>query len=145
MMAGVVESLLADLRAGNLEAVAELIHGELFGDFLEMATHLLDEGYKDAAAVITGGTLEAHLRQLCQKHNLPLEEQAQSGLRPKKADQLNAELARASAYSKLDQKSVTAWLDLRNKAAHAMYTDYSRDQVALFVSGLRDFISRVPA
>jgi hypothetical protein len=145
MMAGVVESLHADLQAGHLEAVAELIHGELFADFLEMASHLLDEGYKDAAAVIAGGTLEAHLRQLCQKHKVPVEEQAASGLRPKKADLLNAELVSTAAYSKLDQKSVTAWLDLRNKAAHGKYSDYSREQVALLVSGVRDFISRVPA
>jgi len=145
MMAGVVEALQNDVKAGHLEAVAELIHGELFADFLEMATHLLDEGYKDAAAVIAGGTLEAHLRLLCQKHKLPVEAQAASGLKPKKADQLNADLASAAVYSKLDQKSVTAWLDLRNKAAHANYSEYSRDQVALFVSGVRDFISRAPA
>ena len=41
-----------------------LIAGEIFSDYLEMAEHLLDEGYKDAAAVIIGSSLESHLRQL---------------------------------------------------------------------------------
>ena len=69
-LAGVVESLRASLKAGYLETASELIHGEVFGDFLEMADHLLERGYKDAAAVVTGSTLEAHLRQLCQKFRI---------------------------------------------------------------------------
>ena len=61
----IAKALRDDIKAGCLKSFAELIHGELFGDFLEMAKHLLDEGYKDAAAVIAGSTLEGHLRQLC--------------------------------------------------------------------------------
>src|SRR5713101_5827978 len=63
-LVGVLQSLSADLKAGYLRSVEELIHGELFGDFLEMAQYLVDSGYKDAAAVIAGSALEAHLRQL---------------------------------------------------------------------------------
>ncbi len=50
-LAGVVDSLRVDVAAGYLETQKELVHGELFSDFLEMAQHLLDEDYKDAAAV----------------------------------------------------------------------------------------------
>ena len=48
-------------------------------------------------------------------------------------------------YSKLDQKSVTAWLDLRNNAAHGHYDKYEAVQVELMISGVRDFIARNPA
>lgn len=65
--------------------------------------------------------------------------------KPKKADLLNAELAKAGGYSVLDQKNVTAWLDLRNRAAHAKYNEYTADQVALFISAVSDFIARTPA
>jgi hypothetical protein len=58
---------------------------------------------------------------------------------------MNADLASAGVYTKLDQKSVTAWLDLRNKAAHGEYAKYSQEQVGLLVSGVRDFIARNPA
>ncbi|MCI0407987.1 MAG: hypothetical protein L0191_05380 [Acidobacteria bacterium] len=144
-LSGVLESLRADTSLGYVRSQRELIHGELFGDFLEMAQHLLDEGYKDAAAVIAGASLEAHLRQLCQKSNIPIEIKSSGAATSKKADRLNADLAGAEVYSKLDQKNITAWLDLRNKAAHGLYDQYSAAQVGLLISGVRDFLTRNPA
>ena len=140
---GIVHALRDDLKAGYFQTAEELIHGEVFGDFLEMADHLLDQGYKDPAAVMAGGTLEAHLRQLCQKFGVDTEAADSRGnLRPKRADRMNSELVAASAYSKLDQKNVTAWLDLRNKASHGEYDKYDLGQVKLLNQGVRDFISR---
>ena len=104
-----------------------------------MADYLLEEGYKDPAAVLAGGTLEEHLRKLCQKNDIEIMKDISHY---RKADSLNADLAGANVYSKLDQKSVTAWLDLRNKAAHGKYDEYTKEQVALMVQSLRDFISR---
>jgi len=51
-------------------------------------------------------------------------------------------LAKAGVYGKLDQKAVTSWLDLRNKAAHAKYTEYAHEQVELMYAGVRDFVMR---
>jgi hypothetical protein len=138
---GVARSLRHDLDKGYLKSFEELIHGDLFADYLEMSDHLNSSGYKDAAAVITGSTLEAHLKQLCTKFSVSVT----SGSKPKKADTLNADLVKAGAYSKLDQKSVTAWLGLRNDAAHGDYGNYSKEQVALLISNIRDFIVRHPA
>jgi hypothetical protein len=36
-LVGVLESLKADLKAGYLRTLEELIHGELFADFLDMS------------------------------------------------------------------------------------------------------------
>ncbi|MDP9194025.1 MAG: hypothetical protein M3P06_20205 [Acidobacteriota bacterium] len=138
---GVVESLLHDIRHGFVLSLQELVHGELFGDFLEMADHLLESHYKDAAAVIAGSTLEGHLRQLASKAGVPVD---QNG-RPKKADLLNSELASADTYSKLDQKNVTAWLGLRNDAAHGNYGAYDENQVRLLIQSIRHFITVHPA
>lgn len=139
---------LRDAVAGDhLDTASGLIHAAVFADFLEMAQHLLDEGYKDAAAVITGSALEAHLRQLCVNASvdLTLTNNNSGAIIPKKADRMNADLCGAKVYSVLDQKSVTAWLDLRNKAAHGEYVKYVDQQVGLMISGIRDFITRVPA
>ena len=57
---------------------------------------------------------------------------------------MNNELGAMGAYSKLDQKSVTAWLDLRNKAAHGEYGQYTSEQVTTMLSGVREFAARVP-
>ncbi len=144
-LVGVLQSLSADLNAGYLRSLEELIHGELFGDFLEMAQHLAESGYKDAAAVLAGSSLEAHLRQLGKRLGVSTELTTAKGSAPKKADLLNADLAKAGAYSALDQKSVTAWLGLRNKAAHGEYAAYGKEQVGLLIDAVRDFISRHPA
>ena len=138
---GMLRALRADYVAGYLKSIGELIHADIFSDFLEMAGYLLDEGYKDPAAVLAGGALEEHLRKLCEKHTITT---TLAG-RPKKAESMNAELAGSSAYAKLDQKNVTAWLDLRNKAAHGHYTEYEKQQVHLMIQGIRDFITRIPA
>lgn len=143
---GIVKALLADVKAGHLQSLVELVHAETFSDFLEMARHLVDGGYKDAAAVIAGSALESHLRMLSAKAGVLVDFTKNDGsTAPKKADSLNSDLANASVYSKLDQKNVTAWLDLRNKAAHGKYTEYQIDQVSILIAGVRDFLTRVPA
>ncbi|MEM7112381.1 MAG: hypothetical protein AAF614_08110 [Chloroflexota bacterium] len=138
---GVAKSLLSDLQNGYLKSLEEIIHGDVFGDFLEMSDHLNNSGYKNAAAVLAGSTLEAHIRQLCNKHSVTI---TQNG-KLKKADTLNADLVKTNVYSKLDQKNVTAWLGLRNNAAHGHYSAYDKNQVALLISGIRDFVTRHPA
>lgn len=141
MEIGIAKALISDIRDGYLQSVEELLHGNVFGDYLEMAMHLLNNDYKDAAAVLTGGTLEVHLKNMCSKHKISTERSGKA----KKADELNAELVKQGAYSKLDQKNVTAWLGLRNDAAHGHYSAYTRDQVALLLQSIRDFITRHPA
>lgn len=143
---GVVKALRDDLKGGYIRSLVEIVHSDVFADFLEMAEHLCEAAYKDAAAVIAGSTLESHLRGLCNKAAILVEVAKTDGsVAPKKADAMNSELAAAGAYSKLDQKGITAWLDLRNKAAHGRYTEYTREQVSVMVSGVRDFIVRNPA
>ena len=138
---GIVEALRHDYESGALAPIQDLIRAEVFDDFLEMAEHLLEMGYKDPAAVLTGGVLEQQLRKLCSRADISAEHDAKH----KKADTLNAELAGKGIYGKLDQKSVTSWLDLRNKAAHADYAAYATEQVRLMVLGVRDFLRRTSA
>jgi hypothetical protein len=138
---GVVLALREDLNAGYMQTLAEMVHADVFSDFLDMATHLNDLGYKDPAAVLAGSTLESHLKKLCIKNVLPIEQNGKHI----KADKLNADLAKANAINLLDQKNVTAWLGLRNKAAHGQYADYTSEQVKLQILGIVDFIARNPA
>ena len=138
---GALRALRRDYDAGYLSSVQSLVRAEVFADFLEMAEHLLQQGYKDPCAVLVGGVLEDRLRSLCQGRGIPL----QTSDKPKKADSMNNALAAAGVYSKLDQKNVTAWLDLRNKAAHAQYDEYNADQVRSLLAGVREFAARAAA
>ena len=139
---GTLQGLRNEYDAGYLQSVVELVHADIFADFLDMADYLLRQGYKDPAAVVTGSVLEAHLRKLCDKHGIPVVKPDGS---PKNANTLNSDLAGADIYSKLDLKNVTAWQDLRNKAAHGQYSEYTKEQVTLMLQGVRHFASRYPA
>lgn len=140
---GILKAAKQEIDGGWLFTVKGLISVEIFSDFLEMAEYLLKEGYRDPAAVMIGSVLEEHLRQLCLRNSIPINTIKDGKSNPKKADLMNSELASASIYNKLDQKSITSWLDLRNKAAHGKYSEYSKEQVELMFHGVTNFISRI--
>lgn len=134
-----------EMVGGWSVSVRGLIAADIFADFLEMAGYLLAERYKDASAVMIGSVLEEHLRQLCVCHGMGTEFVNGKGESvPKKADQMNTDLSKAGVYGRLDQKNVTAWLDLRNKAAHGRYTEYTQPQVELMHQAVSDFMARIP-
>ena len=140
---GILLGLRDELTIGALDSAPELVRGELFEDFLEMAEYLANEGYKDAAAVIAGSSLEAHLRRLAQKHGIEIAIiEAGTKTRYKKAEILNQDLYKAKTYSPFDQKQITAWLDLRNNAAHGNYSNYASNQVMQLIEWTKDFISK---
>lgn len=134
-----------DLELGFIGKISSLIHQQIFSDYLNMAQHLLNEGYKDASAVIAGSTLESHLRRLCIANQIDTEVERKDGKKqPMKASSMNTELKKKDVYSLYDQKMVTAQLDLRNNAAHGKYDLYTNEQVEHFLVWLEDFIDRNP-
>ena len=139
----ILHSIQAEIEGGWIFTVKQLIAAEIFSDFLEMAEHLIEQNYKDPAAVMIGSVLEENLRHLCTTNNIDTEIEKDDKFIPKKADRLNSDLAKAEVYTKLDQKSVTAWLDIRNNAAHGKYDEYSKEQVNLMLHGVTEFLARM--
>lgn len=140
---GIMKAVKGEIAGDWLFTIKGLVTAELFTDYMEMAEYLIEEEYKDPAAVIAGSTLEEHLRQLCRKNGLPVVRQKDGKDVPLKADQLNNDLSGAGIYSKLDQKNVTAWLNLRNSAAHGKYREYTPEQVKGMITGITEFMARV--
>jgi len=140
-LVGALAALRKEYELGHFQSFAELVHADTAVSFIDMAEELHRQGYKDAAAVITGSLLEQHLRDLCAKNQISVEVNG----RHKKADALNAELAGQAVYSKLEQKNVTAWLGLRNEAAHGNYATYTAAEVQLLIQNIQAFMSRYPA
>jgi hypothetical protein len=139
---GILCALRADANEGWLTAIVELLHADTFSDFLDQATELADKDYQNAAAVVAGSTLEAHIRLLCQKHGISI--LLPSG-RPMNADSMNAALAKSSVYNNLQQKEITSWQAIRNAAAHGEYEKYTKVQVNNMIRSVRDFMLRYPA
>jgi hypothetical protein len=110
-MLGIAETIQHDLDAGLLENFKSLIQADVFADFLEMGEYLLQEGYKDASAVIIGSVLENSLRKLADSKGVKTV--SDSG-KPLTIDPLNSELAKSDIYSKLKQKEITSWAHIVN-------------------------------
>jgi hypothetical protein len=124
-LCGILKGAQHDLRSGLLDDMKLLLQGEVFADFLEMAEHLLDTGYKDAAAVLLGGVLEDSLRKIATRAGVGIT--AANG-RTLTIDPLNVALAKAGSYGPLVQRQITTWANLRNDAAHGNYSKYDAEQ-----------------
>jgi hypothetical protein len=132
---GVLKAAKDDYENGYLFETRALIQAEVFDEILEQAEHLFSSGYHEPAAVVAGAVLEDGLRKLCQRRGISL---------PAKAtlDPMNVALAKDGAYSSLVQKRITALADLRNKAAHGKWTDFSKDDVKDMLAQIRLFMEQ---
>lgn len=135
-LGGILRGIKSDLESGMLADVRQLLRAEIFSDFLEMAAHLLEEGYKDPAAVVLGAVLEDSLRKLAESRGLATNSPAGKALT---IDPLNVALAKDGAYNALVQKQITSWANLRNDAAHGRFVAYDEGQVKHMMQFLEKF------
>ena len=133
---GIVLAIKHDIKHDLLINIKYLLQAEIFADFLEIGEHLLNGGYKDAAAITIGTVLENGLKKLCEKNDIPIIKPNGS---PKTIDPLNTELAKRGVYSQLMQKQITSWAHIRNKAAHGEYDEYDKKQVEMMLLFVRNF------
>lgn len=125
-LVGILKGVQHDIKSGLLSDLRRLLNAEIFADFLDMSEHLLNEGYKDAAAVILGAILEDSLRKLADGSEVSTTAANGKNLT---IDPLNIALAKKEVYGPLVQKQITTWANLRNDAAHGHFTKYDADQV----------------
>lgn len=130
----VIRAAWNDYSKGYLTETASLIRAEVFDDFMEQAQHLFDQGYYQAAGVISGCVLEDALRKMCDRAGVALSTSP-------KLDGMNSELAKKGVYNTLVQKRVTALADLRNKAAHGKWSEFSSKDVQSMLQQTRDFVT----
>ncbi len=131
---GILNAVKEDILGGYLTDIKTLISAEVFSDFLEMAEHLLENGYKDPAASLCGAVLENGLRKIAMK----------KGIGVKASDDLNSlndKCANGGVYNRLTQKKIKVWIDIRNKADHGQFNEYSEKDVQEMLKGIRDFLA----
>jgi uncharacterized protein (UPF0332 family) len=130
---GILKAAKDDYENGYLFDTRALIEAEVFDEFLEQAEELFKKNYYQAAAVIAGCVLEDGLRKLGQR-KIP------SFPTDKTIDPMNVELAKAGIYNALWQKKITALADLRNKAAHGKWTEFTEKDVEDMIRDVRRFM-----
>ncbi|WP_045419310.1 hypothetical protein [Vibrio jasicida] len=133
---GLAITVKHDVENDLILSIRGLLQAEIFSDFLEIGEHLLNEGYKDAAAVTIGAVLEDGLRELCKKNDISIIKPNGSAMT---IEPLNTELAKNEIYSKLVQKQVTSYAHIRNKAAHGQYEEYDKFQVEMMLLFVQTF------
>ena len=130
---GILKSAKDDYEHDFLFDIKTVIEAEVFDDFLEQSEYLLEAGYFQPSAVVAGCVLEDGLRKLCLRNQIEVDEKP-------KMDKMNADLAKAGIYNKLTQKQITAFADLRNKAAHGKWDEFTQEDVRAFISWVRTFM-----
>ena len=130
---GVLKAAKDDYENGYLFDTRQLIQAEIFDEFLDQAEYLCGNGYHAPAAVVAGSVLEDGLRKLCLRSGTTLASKP-------KLDTMNADLAKAGTYSLLTQKQITALADLRNKAAHGKWSEFTKTNVEQMISQVRNFM-----
>lgn len=141
-IAALAYGLRDDMKAGWTSTLVELVHAETHADLVSMAQSLLSSGYKDAAAITIGTSLELHLKALTSGYDI---EVADDKGRPRKADTIRSDLRRVDAFGPVQDKQIVYWLGVRNSAAHGSYADYDRSDVARMIEGIGAFIISNPA
>jgi hypothetical protein len=130
----VLRAAKADYEGGYLLDTRKLIQAEVFDEFLEQAEYFLNDGYFQVAAVVAGAVLEDSLRKLCATKHITLPAEP-------KLDWMNGELAKSGLYDKLVQKKVIWLADIRNKAAHGKWTEFTKEDASEMVRAVRRIIT----
>jgi len=137
--------------SGGLTSPRLTIAHELEGDLLEIAQQQVQraEAASDAqnrtvhlgiAAFLTGAALEDGLRRLCDVHGLAYDVQRTS------LSKLQVVLYQPSSsvavITASDNKQITSWGDVRNKADHGKLFELTHSEVLAMVIGVRGFLDR---
>jgi hypothetical protein len=138
-------------NGGGLTSPRLAIAHELEGDLLEIAQQQVQRAeaapeaetktvHLGIAAFLAGAALEDGLRRLCDAHDLAYDVQRTS------LTKLQAVLYQPSSgiavITASDNKQITAWGDVRNKADHGKLSQLTHSEVLAMVIGVRGFLDR---
>ncbi|MEP1062227.1 MULTISPECIES: DUF4145 domain-containing protein [Cyanophyceae] len=143
----VLRAMRKDFELGFLgENLAAQIEAAIASDYLGQAERLLTEGQPGKydhvpAAVLAGAVLEKALRTLCDNQQPPLLTIDNHG-KPLMLNRLIPDLKKAGVYNEPMAKQLLAWADIRNKAAHGEFDQFTREQVGLMVQGIGHFLAQ---
>jgi hypothetical protein len=132
-VSGIIKAAESEYSNGYVYKLKILVQAEMFDEFLEQAEELFKKDYYQPAAVIAGCVLEDGLRKLCVRNSITLP--AKATIEP-----MNVALTKANVYNKLIQKKITALADLRNKAAHGEWSEFTEKDVEDMIRDVRRFM-----
>jgi len=134
IITGILNAAMTDFREGFMADTKLLVSAEVFADFLVQAEVLLENDYKDAAAVIVRAVLEDGLRRICVSKGI--------AVKPRYGvDDLAKELSKQNVLTAVQSKEIDAKREIGNKAAHGKFGEYTKEDVIAF----HEFVQRLLA
>ena len=142
---GILEAFRDDFERGFLDDLLLKIEAEVAGNYLGQAEVLLIEGQLGRydhvpAAVLTGAVLEKSLRTLCNQQQPPVPTTTPKG-EPKTMNPLIDDLKKAGLFNELKAKQLRSWADIRNKAAHGEFDQFTKADVEQMMAGVQNFLA----
>jgi hypothetical protein len=128
---GVLSGALDDLENGYLLGQEFLVAGEVFDSILEQAKYLIQNNYKDPAAVLARVVLEDALRRIARVEGVDENQ---------KASVINDELKKKGRFSQPQWRFIQGWLDIGNFAAHGKFDQYKQDDVVKMIDDVERFL-----
>ncbi len=142
---GILEAFKGDFERGFFDSVATQIEAEIAADYMGAADRLLVEGHRGKfdhipAAVLAGAVLEKTLRSMCVQQQPPVAVTTPTG-EPKTLNPLIDDLKKANVFNELKAKQLRSWADIRNKAAHGEFDQFTRNDVEQMLQGIENFLA----
>jgi hypothetical protein len=140
-----LKGLKKDFEQGFLGNLELQVEATISADYMGQAERLLAEGQPGQhdhvpAAVLAGAVLEKGLRILCTQQTPPLALLDANG-KPLMMNRLIDDLKKANVFNELKAKQLRAWADIRNKAAHGEFSEFSRNDVEVMLEGVSNFLA----
>jgi len=128
---GVLSGALNDLENGYLLGQEFFIAGEVFDSILEQAKYLVQNDYKDPAAVLVRVVLEDSLKRIARSEGVAENQ---------KASAINDELKKKGRFSQPQWRFIQGWLDIGNSAAHGKFDQYTQEDVVKMIDDVERFL-----
>ncbi len=130
---GILQGMREDVVGEHLTELRVLVSAEVFSELMDMARHLLENGYVSPAASLCGAVLEDGLRRIATR----------AGVRVRESDDLNTlnqSCMGKGVYSAIDRSRIQVWIVVRNKADHGKWDEVSERDVDDMLTGVSRFI-----
>jgi len=143
---GVTQALKSDYESGMFDAFFQRVEANITSDYLEQAEELFNQGTARnpldhvAGAVLTGAILEDAVRRICSRQSPPIDTKKLNG-ENKALNALIDEIYKVGLINGMKADQLRGWAKIRNSAAHGQFTEFTREDVAQMITGVKNFLA----
>lgn len=132
----ILESAKEEIEKGFLFKIEHLLSVDLFDSILEQAEYLVNNGFKDVAAVLGRVVIEKSLKDIARSRGLEFSEKV-------KLAELNNMLWKSKAYEINVWRITQGHVDIGNLAAHGDFDKFNEQSVKDMLKWIRETLLRI--